>query len=1444
MSNDGMQNIWNCGRTAMGELSGLFLSDTRFKDILASLSSPDSPVSHVRLFHNTGIHTVELLKTLSYCPPGQLHHLEIFELDEVQGAPALVRFLHTASCRLTHLTIGHCQNSSAARQLGQALASRTSSITHLSLNQLSAPDLAAVLQPLAAAQQHVSSTHGHRGDGPADGAPCSQWEGRDRLGSEASCHEACLEATPAPSHARARPATSDSPHPAPLLSLTLAHCQLGPSAASALAACCSLLALHAPQCSLTDPDSVLSTAFALQPPALPPLALNRTTAVKVAEGQAPGTPILGIGGTCNSGSGGSCLTLTHLLPAPPSVSPASHTPHLPTQPHSPAPLTPSAWPPAYSHPAALLPRPTALLHLTSLDLSDCGLGPQGAAALAGLLASPSCALHSLRLAGNTRLGDSGAVLLACSLLPNTSLKLLDMAGCSIGPLGASCVAAALLQLPGSPGGSSCCLEQLLLGQNSMGAGGWVALSHVLAGRPAPLALPSGTSPDACDLDAALWPGLGLLASRGLLLLGTGLGGATAAGPAAAGQVGPGPAAGQTVVSATCSPGRDKLVEQGQAGADVGQCCLRHLACEANWVKGRDLPPGLAALPWTASLQQLSLGRNQLGDVGVQLLCAQLMGCQATAQAEEEDALQAGGGREALGRPAPGTEALPHAAAAAAPAAVTPTAAVGHQLKLGHMRGGEGHMRAGEAALGVGEAAEALEGTLPCPLPLGITSPRVTALVAAQLQLLDLAENGVGEAGALCLAALLPACPALHTLILDGNRLHNSGALALLGPAAAHPRLSSFRAAACRLTDPSLKCRLELVSLQLAARQPQGQQGAAKGSGADEVRGSSSTNKGGSGAGAAEGKGGGAPKRLGTRFPAEVYAMLPKAVCWEASGDAEGQLGLGQGLQDQGQDQGEQQGLGLAPEPMVCESDPPGGVNLTPLGPRPGLGPRRVGRRFPAHVYLRPCLDASPLDQPSTGGQVSDPELAPAGQHGSRGSPPASLAQPQSHLEFCPTLLAEARGEGPSDRDSQQLDGHSRLGGWAGCPPSPPNAPTPPNPSQPHQPCAARVWDGVGKVSVQPVLGAGSDSWEVDGVATIHDAQLARPPPPQQRQGWAHRLALSLVNAHTDLDAEGRSGPGSAGDLQAWLAAGQAAVAGAGPGSGPCSGSGRQKQSRVREEADQAPSRRAASTQRDVTLSAHPLVTHGKAAPPPPAVATTTTANVDADSGCTAVTAFALGAMHVMDVCIRSDSPRQGLCQSEVSGVGGGRGHNSIDMSDSSSCSEQCQVGGGRVSPGSAGSSQGGSSSDSQSSRDCFAVAAHTLAAQRWQHPPPWECGDCNPKIRPQPRPSATAAVVPSAPSALHHQGNAIPAPVILPTRHPVSSGGATRQPSTKGPVEGLATTDHQVGHSCQGQQQVQGQEQRQNTTGKPAAAATPAAMKCRPRRKPLSAEQQALFHMF
>ncbi|GFH31408.1 uncharacterized protein HaLaN_30451, partial [Haematococcus lacustris] len=40
---------------------------------------------------------------------------------------------------------------------------------------------------------------------------------------------------------------------------------------------------------------------------------------------------------------------------------------------------------------------------------------------------------------------------------------------------------------------------------------------------------------ACDLDAALWPGLGLLASRGLLLLGTGLGGATAAGPAAAGQ---------------------------------------------------------------------------------------------------------------------------------------------------------------------------------------------------------------------------------------------------------------------------------------------------------------------------------------------------------------------------------------------------------------------------------------------------------------------------------------------------------------------------------------------------------------------------------------------------------------------------------------------------------------------------------------------------------------------------------------------------------------------------------------------------------------------------------------------------------------------------------------------------------------------------------------------
>ncbi|KAJ9528137.1 hypothetical protein QJQ45_005767 [Haematococcus lacustris] len=1363
MSNDGMQNIWNCGRTAMGELSGLFLSDARFKDILASLSSPDSPVSHVRLFHNTGIHTVELLKTLSYCPPGQLHHLEIFELDEVQGAPALVRFLHTASCRLTHLTIGHCQNSSTARQLGQALASRTSSITHLSLNQLSAFDLAAVLQPLAAAQQHVSSTHGHRGDGPADGAPCSQWQGRGRLGSEASCHEACLEATPAPSHARARPGTSGSPHPAPLLSLTLAHCQLGPSAASALAACCSLLALRAPQCSLTDPDSVLSTAFALQPPALPPLALT-----------------------------------------------------------------------------ALLPRPTALLHLTSLDLSDCGLGPQGAAALAGLLASPSCALHSLRLAGNTRLGDSGAVLLACSLLPNTSLKLLDMAGCGIGPLGASCVAAALLQLPGSPGGSTCCLEQLLLGQNSMGAGGWVALSHVLAGRPAPLALPSGTSPDACDLDAALWPGLGLLASRGLLLLGTGLGGGTAAGPAAAGQVGPGPAAGQTVVSATYSPGRDKLAEQGQAGADVGQCCLRHLACEANWVKGRELPPGLAALPWTAPLQQLSLGRNQLGDVGVQLLCAQLMGCQATGQAGEEDALRAGGGREALGHPAPGTEALPQAAAA-----VTPIAAVGHQLKLGHMRGGEGHMGAGEAALGVGEAAEALEGTLPCPLPLGVTSPRVTAPVAAQLQLLDLAESGVGEAGALCLAALLPACPALHTLILDGNRLHNSGALALLGPAAAHPRLSSFRAAACRLTDPSLRCRLELVSLQLAARQPQGQQGAARGSGADEVRGSSSTNKGGSGAGAAEGKGGGAPKRIGTRFPAEVYAMLPKAVCWEASGDAEGQPDLGQGLQDEGQDQGEQQGLGLAPEPMVCESDPPGGVNLTPLGPRPGLGPRRVGRRFPAHVYLRPCLDASPLDQPSTGGQVSDPELAPAGQHGSRGSPPASLAQPQSHLEFCPTLLAEARGEGPSNSDSQRLDGHSRLGGWAGCPPSPPNAPTPPNPSQPHQPCAARVWDGVGKVSVQPVLGAGSDSWEVDGVATVQDAQPARPPPPpQQRQGWAQRLALSLVNVHTDLDAEGRSGPGSAGDLQAWLAAGQAAVAGAGPGSGPCSGSGRQKQSRVREEADQVPSRRAASTQRDVTLPAHPLVTHGKAAPPPPAVATTTTANVDADSGCTAVTAFALAAMHVMDVCIRSDSPRQGLCQSEVSGVGGGRGHNSIDMSDSSSCSEQCQVGGGRVSPGSAGSSQGGSSSDSQSSRDCFAVAAHTLAAQRWQHPPPWECGDCNPKIRPQPRPSATAAVVPSAPSALHHQGNAIPAPVTLPTRHPVSRGGATRQPSTKGPVEGLATTDHQVGHSCQGQHQVQGQEQRQNTTGKPAAAATPAAMKCRPRRKPLSAEQQALFHMF
>ncbi|GIL70467.1 hypothetical protein Vretifemale_1211 [Volvox reticuliferus] len=171
-----------------------------------------------------------------------------------------------------------------------------------------------------------------------------------------------------------------------------------------------------------------------------------------------------------------------------------------------------------------------------------------------------------------------------------------------------------------------------------------------------------------------------------------------------------------------------------------------------------------------------------------------------------------------------------------------------------------------------ELAEALRGlaTAAEPLPR-VTAPleqlslagnalyddgvKVLAVCLAEapcLEQLDLRENGISDDGVAALLPLIPprgvgvrlrdgtqhpargvritaagsppeptASPAgLQGLLLDGNRLHNAGAQALLAAVTAAPQLWRFSAEANKLTDPALRLSLTQLSQQRAARHSQ------------------------------------------------------------------------------------------------------------------------------------------------------------------------------------------------------------------------------------------------------------------------------------------------------------------------------------------------------------------------------------------------------------------------------------------------------------------------------------------------------------------------------------------------------------------------------------------------------------------------------------------------
>ena len=74
--------------------------------------------------------------------------------------------------------------------------------------------------------------------------------------------------------------------------------------------------------------------------------------------------------------------------------------------------------------------------ITHLDLSSNLIDSQGAELFAPLLGSHSCALKTLVLNSNHKLGDEGAKAIALALCKNTSLQVLSVQSCNIGGKGA------------------------------------------------------------------------------------------------------------------------------------------------------------------------------------------------------------------------------------------------------------------------------------------------------------------------------------------------------------------------------------------------------------------------------------------------------------------------------------------------------------------------------------------------------------------------------------------------------------------------------------------------------------------------------------------------------------------------------------------------------------------------------------------------------------------------------------------------------------------------------------------------------------------------------------------------------------------------------------------------------------------------------------------------
>lgn len=108
--------------------------------------------------------------------------------------------------------------------------------------------------------------------------------------------------------------------------------------------------------------------------------------------------------------------------------------------------------------------------LTQVEFMDCGVGPEGAAALGqALMLGANSTLEVLRLDLNPGIGDAGVAQLCRGLRTNRSLKRLTLGYCNVGPDGAAALAS-VLESP------LCALEKLDLMGNALGSEGL----HMLA----------------------------------------------------------------------------------------------------------------------------------------------------------------------------------------------------------------------------------------------------------------------------------------------------------------------------------------------------------------------------------------------------------------------------------------------------------------------------------------------------------------------------------------------------------------------------------------------------------------------------------------------------------------------------------------------------------------------------------------------------------------------------------------------------------------------------------------------------------------------------------------------------------------------------------------------------------------------------------------------------